>query len=81
MAITGEFLRVYDNFKCRYKKVWKLIECTKYFSYGFLDILESFEPLQKTPMPEAISYNNILSMQKENKGLNGKYKKKLRAII
>ena len=27
---NSEFSRVYDNFKCLYKKVWKLIECTTY---------------------------------------------------
>ena len=29
---NSEFSRVYANFKCLYKKVWKLIECTVYFT-------------------------------------------------
>ena len=31
--IKIEFSRVYDNFKCLYKNVWKLIECTIYDLY------------------------------------------------
>ena len=30
---NSEFSKVYNNFKCLYKKVWKTIECTTYFTY------------------------------------------------
>ena len=30
---NSEFSRVYNNFKCLYKKVWKLIECTTYIEW------------------------------------------------